>query len=1825
MPWLRTARLSFVFLVFLAFRLTPLRAQSGPDNDPAAAQGYVDNTFHDSSFDSINEFNGQLTVPISVGPEYPVGPTLKLQLMLVYNSKVWDYGAPTPEDAVGSWRPIAGDPALGLGWNFTPGKVVPCGTGLQRVCFSRADGAEIVFFPKEVLGGVTYWETQDSNHYRLSRVGGSGPYTMYDGDGLTYTFNQQVSNYDDTRAVPPGYTRDYGRGRDGWYLTEILDPFGNRIKVEYQPNAISCPTQCMDCSGTNSWIPQYFRVRPSGGTEDLVAEVLFGSPQAGLVNGFRFKVRQGLSETWVDWNLIHSDLTYNRTGFSGCSPIGLKTLYRIQLPSDIAGLAPGERAQYEFSYWQNQGLAFDGLLKTMKLPTGADVRYDYGNYHFYSPRHATFTTSDCNSQRPPPGQLVRRSFVITNDAGGGFAAPPAAPSSQPCLPNTDSRLWSQMQSGVLRRTVSGSGLPTSTTDYTQYSAPHGELGGTDTDVQQTMTTVLLPPDADGTRRSRVTLFYASEGSPDDESLPGGRMGAEMWLGSYEGDPNQGGVGTNYIPPSPLCGFSPPHPSPLCVKNAVRVAQHVHVWAPFRHLAGETTYYQPVTSDDPYASSYCPSCEQHSVAFSPESTWDSNGRHYTFETHSGNLGSDDRVIETTWDARSSPWLHNLFRRKQERLPTAPPGAPSGTRITVDRSFSYDGTGFLDGVWTWDSATRRILAECRYPDTAGNLQHRVTATDVTGNYQQTPATRPCFGTLGAWGSSIGTNNDTFGESHAYSRGLLTQRNWLRGQSSIGWFSERSDRHPATGWVTTSYDTAGVSTGMFYDSFGRVVSLTPTGEAATVVSYLSPVKTKATRTGDGNTWQQYVYDALGRLSREIRQMPAAYAVRVREYDAAGNTSFGSEWGACGVADGDCLTVRPAGTTSSNFDPFGRARLVRRADGSRATISFVDGSSTYSETVKGVSVENIGGSCQAGSCSGGQTATTSYRSDAFGRLTSVTEPAAPAADVTDYIYDVAGKMVKVTQGGQARTYLYDSFGFPLTETTPEAGGVDFQTNFSHPTGISYSDVGSLGNVRSRREGIGGDTVNLTFAYDPAGRLKTESGGGAVYVTNCWDGENTAPCVTAGGTYPGGKLTQRLGSNPGKPSTITDTFTYSDLGGRLSQRSTSVTNTPSATLTAVQNWTYNSLGLPSSHTLPRIGGDALTTVSYTYGLGYPSTMQVGSLQIVKSASYSPSGALTQWKAGNDVITSITQDASGIPRPASISTSGSTGGSFISGAYLYDGAGNIKSIDVNPFTYDARSRVLTAYGKTYSYDRWGNLNPLNRVDQNTNRLLSTLGVYDFRGNLVGAGGQSYSYDALSRQTKASGERYLYDGAGERVARVTGGQQFYTITPCRAKDTRDPPGTPLDPAAPLLIQVTGVCGIPSGAASVAGNLTAVTPAGIGVLTLSAGDESPPTSTLNYKTGVTRANNFVMGLSSTGQFRLKATTSVHAIIDATGYFMTPTNLESWTLTFRDEGNRLSSEYLGASRQKDYFYLGNLLVATRTGMGSYLYYASDHLGSPRLVTNSSIPGAKVEDHSYDAFGIELTPTFGNQPVKFAAMERDVLSGSVLSGNDYDHARYQSSSLGRFLGPDRLGGKAEDPQSWNRYDYARNNPLKLVDPDGREPLKFEDYVFIAKETAASTADEVGFIIALPLLRVGTGILNNSPTEFLTGTGEIAFAGALGGLSRTAAAFSSIESSSYRFLPNPYAPVVQNPRLVAAIDTLYKAGDKYPGGTAGAIRAGAGHLEAGVNRIGQLKNIIREEKLSAGDLAVARQEIRRLLDALRYRLTNALGRLQRVSAEQSP
>jgi RHS repeat-associated protein len=114
---------------------------------------------------------------------------------------------------------------------------------------------------------------------------------------------------------------------------------------------------------------------------------------------------------------------------------------------------------------------------------------------------------------------------------------------------------------------------------------------------------------------------------------------------------------------------------------------------------------------------------------------------------------------------------------------------------------------------------------------------------------------------------------------------------------------------------------------------------------------------------------------------------------------------------------------------------------------------------------------------------------------------------------------------------------------------------------------------------------------------------------------------------------------------------------------------------------------------------------------------------------------------------------------------------------------------------------------------------------------------------------------------------------------------------------------------------------------------------------------------------------------------------------------------------------------------------------------YIHTDAVGSIRAVSNAA--GTLVVSNNFLPFG-ERDPVGTANPLTtrrlFAGKERD-------AETDYDYfgARYLASRSARFTSVDPvldLEKALADPQRWNRYAYALNNPLRNVDPDGREPI---------------------------------------------------------------------------------------------------------------------------------------------------------------------------------
>lgn len=111
---------------------------------------------------------------------------------------------------------------------------------------------------------------------------------------------------------------------------------------------------------------------------------------------------------------------------------------------------------------------------------------------------------------------------------------------------------------------------------------------------------------------------------------------------------------------------------------------------------------------------------------------------------------------------------------------------------------------------------------------------------------------------------------------------------------------------------------------------------------------------------------------------------------------------------------------------------------------------------------------------------------------------------------------------------------------------------------------------------------------------------------------------------------------------------------------------------------------------------------------------------------------------------------------------------------------------------------------------------------------------------------------------------------------------------------------------------------------------------------------------------------------------------------------------------------------------------------------YYGQDALGSIRIVFD--VNGAAIARADYEPFGelfaVPNMPGTSRLPAKqFTGQERD-----AEASLDYFGARFLVPRTGRFSEIDPVYGGSFDPQQWNRYAYARNNPLTFVDPDGRQ-----------------------------------------------------------------------------------------------------------------------------------------------------------------------------------
>jgi RHS repeat-associated protein len=166
------------------------------------------------------------------------------------------------------------------------------------------------------------------------------------------------------------------------------------------------------------------------------------------------------------------------------------------------------------------------------------------------------------------------------------------------------------------------------------------------------------------------------------------------------------------------------------------------------------------------------------------------------------------------------------------------------------------------------------------------------------------------------------------------------------------------------------------------------------------------------------------------------------------------------------------------------------------------------------------------------------------------------------------------------------------------------------------------------------------------------------------------------------------------------------------------------------------------------------------------------------------------------------------------------------------------------------------------------------------------------------------------------------------------------------------------------------------------------------------------------------------------------------------------------YTDGSNTIEKVWAGAcefvtknGQQYKYTYLSGPLglfaihIIKPDGTAEINYIHTDHLGSWNTITDES--GNLLQELSFDAWGNRRDPQTWRA---FTTTAPEPLFDRGFTGHEHLYAfnlinmngRFYDPILGRMLSPDNYIQAPDFSQSFNRYSYCWNNPLKYVDPSG-------------------------------------------------------------------------------------------------------------------------------------------------------------------------------------
>jgi RHS repeat-associated protein len=717
----------------------------------------------------------------------------------------------------------------------------------------------------------------------------------------------------------------------------------------------------------------------------------------------------------------------------------------------------------------------------------------------------------------------------------------------------------------------------------------------------------------------------------------------------------------------------------------------------------------------------------------------------------------------------------------------------------------------------------------------------------------------------------------------------------------------------------------------------------------------------------------------------------------------------------------------TQFEYDGYGRVSTQKRPDGNRYEWYYDQCSSSTPCSISSAVLVATKYSLTPSAQENGPKVKTYY--DVLNRVVRVETVGfnGTSTILVDTEYDRFGRVYRTSRpyyAGQAikwTVYSYDVLGRVVDVTGPDGGVVHTAYN-----GLTTTVTNALNQKRTTTIDGRGLTLQVTddasgilkYSYDAAGRLvqTTDPKGNTIKMAYDLVGNKLSMTDPDLGTikYEYDALGQLKKQTDAKNQVVT--FQY-DLLGRMTSRTEP---------DLVSSWIYDSCymgtgrlcstsadnGYKSTTTYDRYGrvGQTTTTIdadyntSFTYNadgrldtLTYPTAVQVkyvytqlGYISEVRNADSN----MLYWKANR-------MDAEG---------------HLLEQAY---GNGVITQQDFDPAT--GRITAIRAgtnnavQNLAYTYDKHGNM--LTRSDTNQNLWEGFL--YDNLNRLTsnsinstGAGviTQTYGYDSLGNITSRSDAgTYTYGAVNVRphavaqITRANGGTRQFTY----------------DASGNLIQEVER---------DSANNVIA------------AKGRTETWTSFNMPLKLANASTSTQFVYGTDHQRIKEINP-----NSTTYFVHPDN---------SGGLLYEKEYKSASSFEHRHFIsagsaGVVAILKRPYIGAetLVYMHRDNLGSVTAVSDNA--GNVIERMAYEPFGKRRTPTgaFDSNGTLLGIStnrgytnheELDSLSLIHMNGRVYD------PSIGRFISADANVPYQWDLQSYSRFSYARNNPLRYTDPSG-------------------------------------------------------------------------------------------------------------------------------------------------------------------------------------